>query len=243
MLIKYRGNKKFIFIANRKCASSSIEASQIGKIADLKITRTPIGKHMTIDEVYERFDWIFAEDEFNFHKFLKFGIIRDPLARVISWYNFRSRPELKNNPNKYTANLSFGEFWHFNKNSDFLEPQYKMFFSSKNDNVKVDYLCRQENLEEDLLKIKEILSLNSFKLPQSNTSQKRIGVKDIKEDLKNSIKQFYAHDYELINNLDAINSKALSLFSQSKISEHENSKNVLLPRFSRIYRRLKNFIS
>ncbi|NES71262.1 MAG: hypothetical protein F6K24_41665, partial [Okeania sp. SIO2D1] len=82
MLIKYSGNNKFIFIANRKCASSSIEESAIAKIADIRIKRSPLGKHLSMKEIYDRFNWIFEHQEFSLDKFFKWGIIRDPVKRV-----------------------------------------------------------------------------------------------------------------------------------------------------------------
>jgi hypothetical protein len=212
MLIKYSGLNKFIFIANPKCASSSIEASEIGKIADIKLLRSPIGKHISIQEVHDRFDWIFQQQEFSFDRFFKWGIIRDPLNRVISWYNYRSRPTLKN-PSKYTGNLSFNEFWEVNKTDKILQPQYNKFFSLRDDSIRVDYLCRQEFLIEDLLPIRNILGINNLDLSQQNTSVKRLKSSDIEETIRNEIKEHYAMDYDLINNIKSFNQQALTLFT------------------------------
>lgn len=117
MLIKYQGNNKFIFVANTKCASQSIEASRLGKISEIKLTNILVGKHMSIEEIYERFGFIF--DEYEFEDFFKFGIIRDPLHWVVSWFNFRSRPELSDPRHRshknYAGEMQFSDFWNLNK--------------------------------------------------------------------------------------------------------------------------------
>jgi hypothetical protein len=52
MLIKYSGKNKFIFVANTKCASTSIVHSKIAKISDIKLTYTQIGRHMSIEQSF-----------------------------------------------------------------------------------------------------------------------------------------------------------------------------------------------
>ncbi|NES70756.1 MAG: hypothetical protein F6K24_38860, partial [Okeania sp. SIO2D1] len=107
---------------------------------------------------------------------------------------------------QYTGDLSFNDFWNMNKTKEFLEPQYNMFFAFNDKSIKVDYLCRQEFLLEDFLKIREILNVNLSKFPKSNLSTTRkIEVKDIEESIKKEIKEYYAIDYELIENLQSFN--------------------------------------
>jgi len=216
MLIKYSGHNKFIFIANPKCASSSIEESVVGRIADIRIMRTPLGKHMSIEDIYKRFNWIFEHQEFSLDKFFKWGIIRDPIKRVVSWYNYRSIPTLKNR-NKYTGDLSFNDFWNINKTTKLLQPQYNNFFDINDKSIKVDYLCRQECLLEDFLKIRDILGVNLSRFPKSHISTTRtIEVNDIEESLKKEIKEYHAIDYELIENLKSLNLEGLHKFQHFK---------------------------
>src|SRR6476469_3594766 len=95
MLIKYSGKNKFIFVANTKCASTSIEHSKIAEISEIKLTYglPRIGRHMSIDDISEKFNFLF--EEYKLNEFFKFGVIRDPLDWVVSWFNFNSRPEAR----------------------------------------------------------------------------------------------------------------------------------------------------
>ena len=214
MLIKYTGKNKFIFIANTKCASTSIESSEIADVADIKLINSNIGKHMSIGKVCEKFDFIFKE--YKTQGFFKFGIIRNPLDWVVSWFNFRSRTQLKepSHPNheNYTGEMTFSEFWHSNKNKHFLKPQYQSFFA-KGKNIQLDYIMLHEKLLDHIAVVETVLSLNSLTIQNKNKSSvKRIKSKDIKNDIRNEIKQKYDLDYELINNLEKFNSKRYDLF-------------------------------
>ena len=211
MLIKYTGKNKFIFIANTKCASSSIEASRIAKIADIELTNTNIGKHLSIGKLYDKFDFIF--EQFNFQDFFKFGIIINLLDWVVSWFNFRSRSQVTN-PNhpkhkNYTGEMTFAEFWNLSKNQPFLKPEYHKFFN-KSKNIQVDYLMLQEKMLEDISTVKEILKIDSFKIPNKNKSAvKRISSEDVEDDIKEEIRQKYHRDYDLIYNLEEFNLKGI----------------------------------
>ena len=213
MLIKYTGKNKFIFIANTKCASTSIESSEIADIADIKLIDHNIGKHLSIGKVCEKFDFIF--EEYKAQDFFKFGVIRNPLDWVVSWFNFRSRTQLRDpshpNHENYTGEMTFSEFWHLNKNKPFLRPQYQSFFA-KDKNIHLDYIILQEKLLEHISVVKTVLALDSLTIQNKNkSSAKRIKSEDVKNDIKNEIEHKYRLDYELINNLEKFNSQKYNL--------------------------------
>jgi hypothetical protein len=56
MIISLR--KKFIFVANIKVGSTSIERV-LSSHAEISIPQVQFGKHMTLREIYNRFRWIF----------------------------------------------------------------------------------------------------------------------------------------------------------------------------------------
>lgn len=217
MLMKYTGQNKFIFIANTKCASTSIESSEIAKIADIKLVNHNIGKHMSIGKVHERFNFIF--EQYKVQDFFKFGIIRNPLDWVVSWFNFRSRIQLRNpsNPDhkNYTGEMTFAQFWDSNKNQPFLKPQYRNFFA-KDRNIKLDYIILQDQLCEHISIIKEMVKTDLLTIQNKNQSTiKRITSEDVEDKIKDEIKQKYRLDYDLINNLEEFNLKGLESFKKS----------------------------
>ena len=214
MLIKYTGKNKFIFIANTKSASTSIENSDIAKIADIKLIDHKVGKHMSLGQVHAKFDFIF--DQYKVHNFFKFGIIRDPLDWVVSWFNFRSRAALKDpshpNHKNYTGNLTFAEFWHSNQDKPFLRPQYQTFFAPDRQ-IELDYIILQNNLPNQLPVVKKALSIDALEIKKRNKSTKiRLSTQDIGDDVKKEIERKYRTDYKLIDNLEEFNSKGISRF-------------------------------
>ncbi|MEM7063912.1 MAG: sulfotransferase family 2 domain-containing protein [Cyanobacteria bacterium P01_B01_bin.77] len=203
MLIKCNGDKKFIFVANKKCASTSIVNSNIAEIADIKLTSALVGRHMSIEEIYETFRFIFEKDNFGFNKFFKFGIIRDPLEWIISWYNFYSGLA-------HTEEMTFADFFHTKPHV--AKPQSVFFISSKYESVKVDYLARYEYLMKDLSRIRKNLGLETLEIPTLNQSwDRKIFSHSIEKSLKQEIEERYRNDYDLIENLDLFNAKSLQL--------------------------------
>jgi hypothetical protein len=219
MLLKYSGACKFIFIANTKSASNSLESSKLAAISDIRITNAYAGKHMSIEQVHERFEFLFGY--FPFEDFFKFGVIRDPLDWVISWYNFRSRPSLKRKEDRsgnYAGDLAFNEFWQLNKTADFLTPQKDRFFSSMHEHIKVDYLIRQDNLERDLIEVQKLLGLSKLNIPNKNRSLNRVKRGDIEDLVREDIYTTYKDDYELIENLPAFNAQGFDKFQNQILS-------------------------
>lgn len=217
MLIKYTGKNKFIFIANTKSASTSIESSKIARIADVKLIDHRVGKHMPLGKVHAEFNFIFKE--YKIQDFFKFGIIRDPLDWVVSWFNFRSRTALENpqhpNHKNYTGNMTFAEFWQSHKNKPFLRPQSQNFFA-KDREIQLDYIILKNNLTDQLQVVEQALSIESIQIKKRNKSSvKRLVVQDVETAIKSEIEQKYHTDYQLINNLDEFNSRGISKFVRS----------------------------
>lgn len=101
MIIDYKN--KLIFIATTKTASTSIEkclsplgyTGWIGGQAGLKHTTL-----MRLDKIRE---------PLGLDGFKTWCIVRHPVDKLISWFNFRSRPDIKNQP-RYLGDKSFSEF-------------------------------------------------------------------------------------------------------------------------------------
>ena len=218
MLIKYSGPDKFVFVANTKCASTTCEASKLGRTADIRLTTTWVGKHMTLAEIRERFDCVFAE--IPFEQFFKFGIIRDPVDWVVSWFNFRARPVLADPTHRshsnYTGNMEFSDFWNRNKHSGFLRPQSAMFSSPDRPEVRLDYLVRFEAMREGLAVVEEILGGQSLRTRtrKNRSLVRRVAPDEIEDRVKTDIMNAYRSDYELIENLESYNAIGLERFEE-----------------------------
>lgn len=215
MLLKWLGPNQFIFVANTKCASNSFEASGLANTADVKLTSTYVGKHMPLEEIHDRFDFIFREIDFD--DFFKFGIIRDPLQWVVSWFNYRSRPELADpshrNHENYTGNMEFSDFWSKNRDQKFLDPQSSRFFSESNERIRPDYLIRLEKLSEGLAVVEQILGQKTLRLARKNRSRtKKISDGDVDDQARTDILEKYSRDYDLLSRLDSYNADRLEAF-------------------------------
>src|SRR5436309_11373731 len=79
---------QFIFVANLKSASSSIERA-LGPDAEFRAIKTNWGKHDDLSTISKKFKWIKryvpAQD------FFIFGVMRDPVDFILSLYNFHTR--------------------------------------------------------------------------------------------------------------------------------------------------------
>lgn len=226
MLLRYSGGNRFIFIANSKSASSSIEASKLVKYSDIRVTSAYSGKHMSLESVYQRFGFLYKE--FPFETFFKFSVIRDPLDWVISWYNFRSRPgekkDRKYGQKFYAGDISFEEFWQQNKDLPFLNPQSDRFFAGDDGEIELNYLIKQSDFQKDFAEVKEILDLSFIRIPRKNRSLSRVDAADISDVVKQEIAEKYARDYELYSSLAAFNQAGIQAYRSAVAAKKSTPK-------------------
>lgn len=211
MLIRFSKPSRFIFIANTKTASSAIHDSSFLKdSADIRINNSQFGKHLSLQQIVNRYDFIF--DKASLNDFLKFMVIREPLDWVMSWYNYRKIPALRNH--KHTP---FGKtFEQFVK--EFLTtapalPQTKKV--EVNGKLNVDFLIPySKNLEVHLAPLAQYLGVEdlakkSFEQvnvsPRSDSTEKWRGTS-----IEQDIRDFYKSDYEAIQNISKINSSFIA---------------------------------
>ena len=82
MLISTR--RKFLFVANLKTASTSIERA-LRPYADIAIGETRLGKHLTLEQIARRYHWLFSV--YPLESFFVFGVMREPIDYLVSLYN------------------------------------------------------------------------------------------------------------------------------------------------------------
>jgi hypothetical protein len=161
--------KKFLFIANLKTASTSIERVLNGH-CELRLTHSPFGKHQTFAEFAERFRWMMQLT--NVEDLFVFGVIRDPVDFVLSLYNSHKREQFKDNPRLYTGDMDFARFqaqW-VPRNADQLKNQYLRFVSAEG-RLITNLLISYDKLDEGLAMVAEKVGVPDLtKLPRANTS-------------------------------------------------------------------------
>jgi hypothetical protein len=232
MLMKCHGERKFIFVANTKAASTSIEDSTFADEVDIRLTNIRIGKHLSIGDIAERFDFVF--EEFPLDSFLKFGVIRDPLDWVVSWFNFRSRPELRvpthRSHHNYVGDIEFDQFWAASHDQPFLQPQAHKFVSSSDPAARVNYLIRFDRMRDDLSEVAGVLSRRPPKLAHRNVSRiKRISASSVNESLADEIRSRYSIDYKLLDSLPTLNASGLEHFRENGVRTASKISRVRAP--------------
>lgn len=155
--------KKFLFIANLKTASTSIEQI-LSPHAEIRLVQSRFGKHQSFSEFSERFKWLLSC--INVHELFIFGIMRDPADYVLSLYNSHRTQQFRNAPKLYTGEMDFGRFiteW-VPRNADQLRPQFTRFVGAEGRvvaNLIISYDRLREGLDivADRLDVKELRNL------------------------------------------------------------------------------------
>lgn len=99
-------NKRFIFIANSKTGSTTIE-SILKPCADFVWEGSPKIKHASWVEVKNAFYLLFEHPTYAPERFMRFGVVREPADWVLSWYNYR---RFRNNAG-IPKDMPFEAFW------------------------------------------------------------------------------------------------------------------------------------
>lgn len=201
--------KRFVFVANTKTASTSIEAA-LGEYAEIHRDGTPARKHTPLHEVLESYDFVFSRPEHTPERFFKFGVMRDPIEWILSWYRYRRGNQVES---PLPQDLSFADFWA-RKDWNIERPQgagknlQKDLFCAPDGRVLADAILPYHQLGELFGQICDELGINN-PLPRHNVSVLQ-DHEDLPQSLLEEMRAFYAADYALMDQLDTINAEALS---------------------------------
>lgn len=191
--------KKFLFIANLKTASTSIERV-LSSHCELRLTQSNHAKHQTFIEFAERFKWMLSLT--NVEDLFVFGVIRDPVDFVLSLYNSHKREQFKENPRLYTGDMDFARFitqW-VPRNADQLKNQYLRFVSAEG-RLITNLLISYDKIDAGLEMVANKISVPELtKLPRANASPSGMKRDELTREQIDWIESRFRRDREFINN-------------------------------------------
>jgi hypothetical protein len=160
--------KKFLFIANLKSASTSIE-NVLGPYGELRLSQSQHGKHLSFSQFAENFPWLL--NRIPVEELFVFGVIREPVDYALSVFNFHRKEDFRGRPN-YTGDMSFEQFistW-VPKHADQLRPQISRFLR-KDQSIATNLLISHDRLQEGLDLVAQRLDIPELtNLPRTNQS-------------------------------------------------------------------------
>lgn len=189
-------SNKFLFVANLKTASSSIERALAAK-SEIAISKTQFGKHDRLSIISRKYDWV--RKYVPYEDFFVFGVIREPVDWLISLYNSHQKSAFDGKGHS-TKGVTFSEFLNGGAR---LRPQMSfqhLKFSDDHGRFRVNHLIDYAKLEKEFPQICEKLGLGMISLPDINRSPQVVTRDQLSEADIRKIEADYAVDYELLRN-------------------------------------------
>ena len=181
----------FVFVATTKTGSTSIENNLGSYKSKHKITHLhdSYNKHCPLKIIHQKFPFI--EDYF------KFAIVRNPFDWVASWYFYRKTRRNENN----TKSISFKD-WLIDEDSSAYNikgigltlSQYDII--SCDANIKLDFIGKYENLQDDFNIICDKIGIPQRQLPHKNKSKHKHYTEYYDDETKEIVAEKYAKDIE-----------------------------------------------
>ncbi len=200
--------KKFIFVANTKTASTSIEDA-LAPYAGISHGGDPRRKHISLHEGLNAYPQVFRQPGQEPRHFFKFGVMRDPLEWIGSWFRYRKSNRVES---PLPADMTFEEFWQ-QADWNFIRAGGRRFlqrdmFCGPEGGVLADMIIPYDQLGPLFAQVCEALGIAAA-LPRENVSRLKT-MDEISPDLKTRLREFYAPDYALIARLAGINQQGLA---------------------------------
>jgi hypothetical protein len=207
--------KRFVFVANSKTASTSIE-NTLRPQAEIERGGTPRRKHIPMREVLKEYDFLFGNPAYAPDTFFRFGVMRDPLDWLQSWYRYRRGNKVRN---PLPADMSFEEFWQKKdwniQRKNGARNLQRRFFDGPNGNILVDYIIPYDDLARHFGLICAEMGLEN-PLQEKNVSHIRETESAFPEGLEAEIRDYYARDYALLEQLETLNTKGLEHLKETR---------------------------
>jgi len=198
--------RKFVFVANTKTASTSIE-TVLRPHAEIRHGGSPERKHVPLRRGLALYPEVFGPAGEKAGDFFKFGVMRDPVDWIGSWFRYRKGNNVES---PLPADMDFATFWaqgDWNiRRADGARFLQRHLFSDWQGGLLADVIIPYERLGETFGEICDCLGLEST-LPRENIS--RVSAVTVPETLKADLRAFYAPDYALLERVDAINARGM----------------------------------
>lgn len=184
--------KRFIFIACSKTASTSIETA-LTPYAEINCAATPQRKHIIWKEARKEYGFLFDIDIYNPKSFFKFGVVREPVEWIISWYNYRHMN--KSLPNPLPEDMTFEQFWN---SDDWVKKKTQKSHFSGNDGIcRFDLIIPHEKVNQAFPIVVKYLKLGEATLPHKNKSPiKKIVRSNLDPEIASKINTYYQQDFD-----------------------------------------------
>jgi len=187
-------NRKFIFVANLKTASTTIEAA-LGPKSDVRFSQTKFGKHDGLTQISHKFQWV--KNFIPYDELYIFGVIRDPVDFLLSLYNSHQKEDFDGKIHS-TKGVSFDDFLEvWCGRSWQARPQHKRF-TDDHKRLRVSHLVLLEDLAEEFPQICRRLGLEGVQLGRKNPSPQVLSREDLTQAQIAQVQSRYAEDYEWI---------------------------------------------
>jgi len=195
--------KRFVFVANTKTASSSIEAL-LAPHAEISRPGGPAAKHSSIGQIRYVYSFLFNQPDHAPETFFTFGVMRDPIDWIGSWYRFRRGNKVEA---PLPRDLSFRDFWarqdwNIRRGDGTPNLQSNLFCNYRGE-VMVDMILPYERLNDLFPRVLQGLGIAGA-LPQLNVSALGPETLDIPADLVDQMRAHYAPDYALRDRMDRL---------------------------------------
>ncbi|MFA3920784.1 hypothetical protein [Ruegeria hyattellae] len=200
-------DKRFVFAASTKTASTSLE-QVLKPHADIFRSGSAQRKHIGLPEIFPTYDFLFSQPGYGPDSFFKFGVMRDPFDWINSWYRYRLGNKVES---PLPEGMSFADFWALKDwnilRGDGRKHLQRDMFLGSDGQLMADVIIPYDRLDDMFRDICAELEMPAG-LPRANVSRIR-ETQSLPDGLEEEIRAFYADDYKLYAELDAINAEGM----------------------------------
>jgi Sulfotransferase family len=187
-------SRKFVFVANLKSASSTIETA-LAERAEIRLTQTRFGKHDGLTQISQKFAWV--KRYVPYEELFVFGVIRDPVDFLLSLYNSHHKTAFDGKQHS-TKGLSFDDFLEVWCAKSWQARPQSLRFKDEHGRLKMTHLIPLERLGEEFPLLCERLKIEAPDLGRVNPSPAVLERRDLTQAQIARVRERYAEDYATI---------------------------------------------